>query len=66
MHKYYFNVKWQPTRSQIIASYRLSANKHLADLLSGPRLQVGATSGLYNPDSRQQLRELDRFKRITR
>jgi hypothetical protein len=45
-------------RGQIRASYRLSANKHPADQLGENHRNVGTKFGLYNPEYRQQLRQL--------
>jgi hypothetical protein len=67
MHKYFLNSRWKLTRSQIRASYRLSANKHPADRLGENHLNVGTKFGLYNPEYRQQLRQLmHKLKRSTR
>jgi len=64
MKKYLFNLKWQPTRSQIMASYRLSANKHPADQLGENHVNASAQYGLYSPEYRQQLKQL--LRRVRR
>ena len=58
MRKYFFDFKWKPTRSQILASYRLSASKHPADQLGENHFNAGTKFGFYSPEYRQQLRQL--------
>lgn len=67
MNKFFFDFRWKPTRNQIMASYRLSANKHPADQLDENHFDVGTKFGLFSPEYRQQLRQLmHRLKRIKR
>ena len=66
MKKHFFDFKWQPTRSQIMASYRLSANKHPSDQPGENHVNASAKYGLYSPEYQQQLRQLmHKIKRIT-
>ena len=66
MRKYLFDFRWKPTRSQIMDSYRLSANKHPADQLGEDHSSAGTKLGMLGPEFQQQLRHLtQRLKRIT-
>jgi hypothetical protein len=64
MKKYFFDFKWQPTRRHIMASYRLSADKHSADQPGENHVDAGAKFGVYGPAYRQQLKRI--FRRIRR
>jgi hypothetical protein len=60
MKKYFVDFKWQPTRIQIMASYRLSAHKHPADQLGENHVNARVKYGLYSLEYRQQLNQLFR------
>ena len=66
MKKAFFLSKQKNTRKQIMASYRLSANKHPADQLGEDHFNVGAEIRLHHWEYRQQLRRpMHRLKRST-
>ncbi|GEM_PF-6331622 len=67
MHKYFFDYMRELSRGQIMASYRLSANKHTVDRPGENHYYAGADIGLYSSENRQQLRQMMRkIKKITR
>jgi len=67
MHKFFLGFMRKPTRSQIKASYRLSANRRPAEQPGENHFNAGGIFGLHSLEYRQELRQVMRkLKRITR